>query len=223
MLIGEINEKKIVSFIFISMIFLTNISLVNASIKSNENIEYEENFDSDEVFENKCEYNKLGYKPGEIIIKFKEKISFLNDDPSTPRTGLESIDALNEKYKVTSSTELFKKTTNPLFSNIHLLNFSERFDPVVVAKQYQDNPDVELAEPNIYYKYFTSPNDPRFSNQWSLNQENDCDIDATEAWDIVTGSSDVVVAIVDTGIDKTHPDLLTRIFDNFPLLKKLLN
>jgi subtilisin family serine protease len=42
----------------------------------------------------------------------------------------------------------------------------------------------------------------------------DADIDAPEAWDIETGSPDVIIAIVDTGIDYTHPDLATKIWNN---------
>ena len=64
------------------------------------------------------------------------------------------------------------------------------------------------------------PNDPSFTGQWPLNntgQNNgvaDADIDAAEAWDITTGNPDVVVAVLDTGIDYNHDDLAANIFSN---------
>src|SRR5438128_1947418 len=57
------------------------------------------------------------------------------------------------------------------------------------------------------------PSDASFSSQWALNNTGqtggkvDADIDAPEAWDVTTGSLKNVVAVIDTGIDYTHPDL----------------
>ena len=53
------------------------------------------------------------------------------------------------------------------------------------------------------------PNDPRFQSQWNLKT-----IRATNAWAITTGSSNIVVAILDTGIDYTHPDLADNMWRN---------
>ena len=66
----------------------------------------------------------------------------------------------------------------------------------------------------------TIPNDPRFSEQWSLcnNQETStgsrADISATEAWNIETGSNTKVVAVIDTGVDYLHPDLEANMWIN---------
>ncbi len=64
------------------------------------------------------------------------------------------------------------------------------------------------------------PNDPFFTQQWWLENTGqtggtaDADIDAPEAWDIETGSSEIIIAIVDSGIDFTHPDLVDNIWTN---------
>lgn len=50
------------------------------------------------------------------------------------------------------------------------------------------------------------PNEPLFPLLWSLEQENDADIDALGAWAITLGSEEVVIAILDTGIYLEHPD-----------------
>jgi subtilisin family serine protease len=51
------------------------------------------------------------------------------------------------------------------------------------------------------------PNDPEFDQQWGLHQSNDHDMDAPEAWDISMGSEDIVVVVLDSGIDQSHPDI----------------
>jgi hypothetical protein len=66
----------------------------------------------------------------------------------------------------------------------------------------------------------TTPNDPDFTEQWYLDNTgqtggtSDADIDALEAWEIETGNQDIVVAIIDSGIDYTHPDLVNKIWTN---------
>jgi subtilisin family serine protease len=75
-------------------------------------------------------------------------------------------------------------------------------------------PEVLYAEPNHRYKAFLTPNDPLFSSTWGLHNTGqsggvaDADIDAPEAWDVTTGDPGVTVAVVDTGVDLDHPDLL---------------
>lgn len=83
--------------------------------------------------------------------------------------------------------------------------------------------DVEYAEPNyIVHALGTTPNDPSFGQLWGLDNTGQsilgvsgtpgADISASEAWGITTGSPTNVVAVVDTGIDYTHPDLAANIW-----------
>jgi subtilisin family serine protease len=62
------------------------------------------------------------------------------------------------------------------------------------------NPNVEFAEPDIILEPAFTPNDPYFSSQWHLAK-----IAAPVAWDTTLGSASVIVAILDTGVDGTHP------------------
>ncbi len=67
--------------------------------------------------------------------------------------------------------------------------------------------DVEFAEPNRVVTVAASPTDPLYAtNQWNLPQ-----IGLPAAWDTSTGSSGVIVAVIDTGVDATRPDLAGKI------------
>ena len=82
--------------------------------------------------------------------------------------------------------------------------------------------EVEYAEPNFVIRLHGEPVDPFFPLLWGLHNTGqairgvpgtaDADIDATEAWDLTTGSAANVVAIIDTGIDYNHPDLVANMW-----------
>ncbi len=82
------------------------------------------------------------------------------------------------------------------------------------------NPLVKAVQPNYLYYTSATPNDTFLPAQWGannigqLNGTFDADMDLTEAWDITTGSSDVVVAVLDSGTSLTHPDLMANIWTN---------
>lgn len=78
-----------------------------------------------------------------------------------------------------------------------------------LQKLYADNPWVEYVEPNTSYEMAIIPNDPEYSKLWYLPQ-----IDAPAAWELTTGSEDVIVAVLDTGIDLDHPDLKNNLWTN---------
>jgi len=87
------------------------------------------------------------------------------------------------------------------------------------------DPRVAYAEPNfILHAADVLPNDPFFPRLWGLHNTGqtvnftagtpDADIDAPEAWSVSTGSADVVVAVIDTGVNTAHPDLAPNIWLN---------
>ena len=70
----------------------------------------------------------------------------------------------------------------------------------------------------LYRQRSGTPNDPEFVNQWSLNNQGQdggserADIDALKAWAKTQGSEKIVVAVLDTGVDYTHRDLVTNMW-----------
>jgi subtilisin family serine protease len=84
-------------------------------------------------------------------------------------------------------------------------------------------PGFRYLEPNRMLTGGSIPNDEKFEQTWGLHNTGqayygfskpDADIDAPEAWDITTGSGDVVVGVIDTGVDYTHPDLAANMWHN---------
>jgi len=92
----------------------------------------------------------------------------------------------------------------------------------VVAAQLASRPDVEYVEPNFIVHASATPDDPLFSRLWALHNTGQLggtstvypDIGALAAWDITTGDPSVVIAVIDTGTDYTHPDLAVNIWVN---------
>ncbi len=85
-----------------------------------------------------------------------------------------------------------------------------------ISRANQD-PRVEYAEPDYFvYAMDTLPNDPFFSQMWGLSNvgTQTSNIDAPQAWDFTTGSDDVVVVVLDTGVDLQHEDLAPNAWVN---------
>ncbi|MCS7197318.1 MAG: S8 family serine peptidase [Candidatus Bipolaricaulota bacterium] len=97
-----------------------------------------------------------------------------------------------------------------IVSDLYLVQLPAGISVKEAIARYRSDKNVLYAEPNLILKVAaTYPDDPRFDELWGLQT-----IDAPEAWEITTGSSDVVVAVIDTGIDYTHEDLAENIWQN---------
>ena len=83
-----------------------------------------------------------------------------------------------------------------------------------VAVELEREPGVLDVQPNHVYRVAATPNDPQFSQLWGLHTANDADMDVPEAWEVTTGSPSVTVAVIDTGVTYTHPDLAGNIWSN---------
>lgn len=78
-----------------------------------------------------------------------------------------------------------------------------------VLQACRGDPDVEYAELNPVVSICAEPNDPLFASQWALGT-----IGAAEVWDTCRGTSDVIVALIDTGVDLNHRDLQGNLWVN---------
>ncbi len=74
---------------------------------------------------------------------------------------------------------------------------------------FERAPEVLYAEPNFRVVPDSVPNDPMFGDQWDMER-----MDVPEAWDVTTGSRDVVVAVLDSGVAIGHPDIRDNLWTN---------
>jgi parallel beta-helix repeat protein len=163
------------------------------------------------------------YVPGEIIVKLKDEVSHqidIKNLESSPFFGVSALDSLNTRYGLQSIEKASKTTRVSCLDSVYTLKFSEDVDVLSLVAQYQNNPAIEYAEPNYIYHVCEVPDDPYFSYQWALNNTGqtggtpDADIDAPDAWNITTGDAGIVIAVIDTGVDYTHSDLMDNIWVN---------
>jgi len=91
-----------------------------------------------------------------------------------------------------------------------------------ICERYLQDPRVLWASPDFLFQLdlFLTPNDILYGDQWHLHNTGqggatvDADVDAPEAWDTSTGDAAIVIAIIDTGVETTHPDLNDNIYVN---------
>jgi subtilisin family serine protease len=100
------------------------------------------------------------------------------------------------------------------------VQLDEGADLAAALEAYRSDPNVLFAEPDYRISLALTPDDPNFNALWGLDNigqgggTEDADIDAPEAWDKTTGSAETIVAVIDTGVDYTHPDLAANMWVN---------
>lgn len=132
--------------------------------------------------------------PGEVVVSF---------DPASPSASRSAARAAVDG----------ERTARLGPPGLELIELDGTTVPDAIA-ELERRPDVLYAEPNFVVSALAVPNDPYFSHQWALDDAGDVDVNAPRAWDTTTGSDDVVVAVVDTGVAWDHPDLAENVWTN---------
>jgi subtilisin family serine protease len=151
------------------------------------------------------------YVPGELIVRF-----------DTARTGARA--KASAKAAVATVGGRVAATYDHVEPGLQRVVLDKGVNVTKAAAELEARDDVVYAEPNYRIEAAVTPNDSRLGEQYGLNNTGqtikgvagtaDADIDATEAWNVITGSSSVVVAVMDTGVAYDHPDLAPNMWTN---------
>lgn len=148
-------------------------------------------------------HNTSSLSANKILVKFK--------------TSADKMAVASLRDSIGGNTSYTAKSVPGL--QVIILEPGEKIEDVLAI--YNSDPLVEYAEPDqrVFLRE-TLPNESLFDELWGLHNTGqvgglaDADINAPQAWDITTGSDNVVVAVVDTGIDYSHIDLIDNMWVN---------
>ncbi len=131
------------------------------------------------------------YVPGRIMVKFKEGLS-----PA-------SLVQVHARHNAVVEEEIPQ-------IGVQILSVPPSEIEAKIAA-YKADPRVEYAEPDYISQPTYEPNDPYYGDgtQWGPQK-----ISAPQAWDLSKGDSNVVVAVIDWGVDLQHPDLQAKMWTN---------
>ena len=145
------------------------------------------------------------YVAGEVIVKYREKVV-----PAEKQYSLSS--------RHVSNVQTFAK------NKVQKIRLAGDMTVDEAVDFFKADPDVLYAEPNYMYRLKAMPDDPQMDRLWGLANigqaingntgKTGADLDAARAWELETGSRQIVVAVVDSGVDLSHPDLAANIWTN---------
>jgi len=182
--------KKI--YIALSMLALTAMVVTSPAQIANAQIARASYSQSQQAHEPASRTNR-------IIIKFKDTTGPLSTE-SEPR----------EVQRLNASLGMKMKYLRTMDGDAQILELSERLpleQVQALSQQLMTLPEVEYAEPDKIFHYTLTPNDPQYTSQW--HYKGTWGINAPAAWNITTGLSTTIIAVVDTGITN-HADLNGR-------------
>ncbi|MBW1932742.1 MAG: S8 family serine peptidase [Deltaproteobacteria bacterium] len=179
------------------------------------------------------ELDKLGKKYKLRRIKplfkdFKQKRQKIQD----LKAGTRHPVSKTEKRILKRLARVPKSARVPNLGGIHRVEFDPHpdLDLAQLAKQYEQSGDVEYAELNYIVSICREPNDPLYKVQWPLENTGqlyptsgkfndppgtpDSDIDALTGWRYIRSAPNTVVAVVDTGLDYNHRDIVNNVWIN---------
>jgi subtilisin family serine protease len=143
------------------------------------------------------------YREGELLVRFRDGVT------------------QKDKETILAAHGARRKKLLEGDSNFEKLDLPAGRDAKSAAANLLLNPQVQFAEPNfLISKEDLTPNDPQFKQQWALQNTGQnggqygSDIKVSKAWETTTGSNLTVIAVIDSGIDFTHPDLAANQWTN---------
>ena len=149
------------------------------------------------------------FVPGELLIGFEGEVARQFDANAAERAietantfvGIEGLYAGRVLQHVPGRAAQAERVTTHW-------RLPESADVLAIASRIEQLRGVAYAEPNYIYSALSNPSDPGFTGTWEHGlQEHLAQVGAPAAWDVTNGVPEVIVAVIDSGVDLDHPDL----------------
>lgn len=149
------------------------------------------------------------FVPGEVLVRLDraEVLAVQNGRPEAASQDLATVLARHGLSHAELVSHKIDARTDRDSEFILLRSDRADFDAQAAAAALQRIQGIRAASVNGLRELFFTPNDTYFNRQWFLQPGNAAGIKVGEAWDLVTGDGSVLIAIMDTGIDWSHPDI----------------
>ncbi len=157
------------------------------------------------------------FVPGEITVNFKQGIFSSQALSALSALGMMQVAGEPERRMLFKLNELQAFSAFDLDAQTMQFQDAEqkrKYATLLAVKALQERADVESAAPNFILSATAVPNDPLYRYQWHYPQ-----IKLPQAWDITPGSSNVIVAVIDTGVLLGHPDLQGKLVSGYDFIR----
>lgn len=140
------------------------------------------------------------YTPGDVIVVLKPSAKGIISASSL------QVEASDFAGSFSASVKSFYPALSVKEGGAFMMIHSDSMDAEALSDILRSNPNVAAVSPNYTLQAAVVPNDSSYSECWGME-----DISAHYAWDVTQGGDDVYVAVVDSGIDHTNPDLTANV------------
>jgi len=158
------------------------------------------------------ESSEPGFASGEVVVKLKTVVAQGAAIKSLAALGVAALDPSvveGAEALFAAPAKKVRSLRRGALESVLRLKLRGGADVQSTVAALLKDPLVEYAQPNYFHHLDFTPRDPRFGEQWALAK-----IQAEKAWDIQRGSPDVLIAIIDTGIDYNHEELRQNLWIN---------
>lgn len=147
-------------------------------------------------------FSKPQHSSRELIVRFEQHVSIKDG-----KTGIEMFDHLMNKYGVENYRPIIENEALKIYN----FTFEKKLDFNAIEDNLKNSDDIIYIQPNYLNEMLSiTPNDQYFYKQWGLLAVN-----ANNAWEIEKGNEQIIIAIIDSGIEYDHPDLEQNIWINY--------
>jgi subtilisin family serine protease len=153
--------------------------------------------------------SELGYKEDQLLVRFAPKANGIQHSTDERNQILSFFGAGTVKHSM------------KFVSGLTVVKLPKNLTVAEAMPKLRGKNGILYVEPDYKIRLAsTLPNDPNFAQLWGMHNTGqtggsaDADIDAPEAWDIETDASEIIVAVIDSGVDYTHPDLAANMWIN---------